>query len=180
MAGFPIADFLVAEIGAGVAGAWAGCGHNARGVVRRRLRTLRVRPAIISEEVCLHRLILGIALTAVAWQPAPRIWVRCVAMGTGGRRKGGYFTTIADVGALPPGRVGALQQRLTAYVSKTEPTVSGVTSQCFSFSEEVDAGAHYSRLLNNQARVLGWDKTVVLQPQDWLPLSDTGSDMLHP
>jgi hypothetical protein len=111
---------------------------------------------------------------------ASAAWLHCNASGHVADGKVAYFTTVADVGPMPPKRLAEMEHTLSAYVLKTDPRVTELASKCYAFDDQVDANAHYSRLLNKGSRSLGWDHMVVLEPSTWLPESDSGADILHP
>jgi hypothetical protein len=124
--------------------------------------------------------ILALALLAAGASPAAATWLHCAA--TGGNATGAiaYYSTVADVGPLPPARLAQLKQRMLSYATKADPEARGLRADCFTFDDETVANAHYSPLLNSGARRLGWDHVTVVEPESWLADGDIVDDPLRP
>jgi hypothetical protein len=120
------------------------------------------------------------ATIGLAHAPAQAAWLQCTA--TGGSATGpiGFYTTVVDVGAAPPERISALQQRLSAYAQHYDPSLTAVQARCVGFDDQSTAASHYSRVLDGEYRRLGWEHVVVVQPSDWLPPKEIVSDPLLP
>jgi hypothetical protein len=123
-------------------------------------------------------LILAMALAGPA--PARAAWLYCAARGATADGPVAVLTSLADIGPVTPPQLALLQTRLTAYVTAAEPGIGALQTKCAAPEDEVDAAAFSSRLLNNEARRVGWEHVVVLQPDDWLPASVGGGGILQP
>jgi hypothetical protein len=107
---------------------------------------------------------------------ASAVWLQCQASGSTDRGPTAFFATIVDVGPAPKGRVAALRERLAAYATRYDSTLTGVAAQCFASDDPQVAASRYSRDLDAGYRRLGWDHVIVVQPADWLAPGDIVSD----
>jgi hypothetical protein len=122
----------------------------------------------------------AIAVVVLALQPAEAAWLQCSASGGSATGPTGFYTTLVDVGATPPERIAALQQRLTVYAQHYDPSLTAVQARCVSFDDQSEAASQYSRVLDGERRRLGWEHMIVVQPSDWLPAKEIVSDPFMP
>ena len=104
--------------------------------------------------------------------PACATWLQCVGSGSDGAGPFAYLTTLASVGPVSPARLTQFQARLVAYVAKADADAHGTQAQCFASDDQLTSNEHYSRLLNDAAARLGWDRVVVVAPRAWLGAGD--------
>lgn len=107
-------------------------------------------------------------------------WLRCSALGTTESGPREFFTTIAEVGPLPPAALQLFQSKLSTYARREEPTIQGVQSRCYSYDDQVEAVTATDHILDNEARRIGWEHMTIVAPSDWLPQSESGRDIYHP
>lgn len=112
--------------------------------------------------------------------PGQAVWLRCVGGAELDQGSLRFLTTIADVGPVPAARLAELQKSLTKYFLGIHGDAHDATARCFTADDQVAASEHYSRSLNSEARKVGWANIVIIRPSEWLPSSESGSDMLHP
>jgi hypothetical protein len=120
------------------------------------------------------------AVALGAPQMASASWMHCVATGTDATGAVGYYTTVANVGALTPARLAHFKQLLAAYVAKADPEARGTAVTCYTFDDQLAAQPHYSTTLSAAALKLGWDHVVVVNPESWLAEGDIVDDPSRP
>jgi hypothetical protein len=111
-----------------------------------------------------------------ATAPAQGAWLHCIATGSDADGAFAYATTVVNVGAVKPPRVAQYQMLLAAHVAKVDAEAHGTQAKCFTFDDQLAAGAHYSHTLNATSLKLGWEHIVVLPPQAWLTDADIVDD----
>lgn len=123
---------------------------------------------------------LVLALCCTVPVQAGAAWLRCTALGTTESGPREFLTTIAEVGPLPLPTLQVFQTKISSYVRRAEPSIQGVQPRCFAYDDQVEASVASDRVIQNEARRLGWEHVVVVAPSDWLPSSDNGRDIYHP
>jgi len=122
------------------------------------------------------RSVCSVLFILVAAAPAHGAWLHCIATGSDVDGAFAYATTVVNIGAVKPPRVAQYQQRLAAHVDQVDAEARGTQAKCFTFDDQLAAGAHYSHTLNATSLKLGWEHIVVLPPQAWLTDADIVDD----